>query len=72
MKGFIEVHCNKLPRLINIDRISGVQDNVYFRNHHECGIFLNDSALCEDESMDCRTPDESDDEVKKVIEEATE
>lgn len=72
MKGFIEVHYNKLPRLINIDRISGVQDNVYFRNHHECGIFLNDSALFEDESMDCITPDESYDEVKKMIEEATE
>ena len=52
MKGFIEVHCDKLPILINIDRISGVQDNVYARNRHECSIFLNDSALCEDESMD--------------------
>lgn len=27
MKGFIEVHCNKLPRLINIDRISEVGDD---------------------------------------------
>lgn len=71
MKGFIEVHCDKLPILINIDRISGVQDNVYCRNHHECSIFLNDSAFCEDESMDCITPDESYDEVKKKIEEAT-
>ena len=42
MKGFIEVHCNKLPMLINIDRISGAQDNVYYRNHHECSICLND------------------------------
>lgn len=71
MRGFIEVHCNKLPILINIDRISGAQDNVYARNRHECSIFLNDSALCEDESMDCITPDESYDEVKKKIEEAT-
>lgn len=31
MKGFIEVHCDKKPLLINIDRISGVQDNVYFK-----------------------------------------
>ena len=71
MKGFIEVHCDKKPILINIDRISGVQDNVYFKNHHECSIFLNDSALCEDESMDCIIPDESYDEVKRRIEEAT-
>lgn len=71
MKGFIEVHCGKNPMLINIDRISGVQDNVYFKNHHECSIFLNNSALCEDESMDCIIPDESYDEVKKKIEEAT-
>ena len=70
MKGFIEVHCNKLPMLINIVRISGVQDNVYARNHHECSIFLNDSALCEDESMDCIIPDESYDEIKRRIEEA--
>ena len=71
MKGFIEVHCDKLPILINIDRISGVQDNVYARNRHECSIFLNDSALCEDESMDCITLDESYDEVVRKIEEAT-
>ena len=71
MKGFIEVHCNKLPILINIDRISGVQDNVYCRNHHECSIFLNESALCDDESMDCITLDESYDEVVRKIEEAT-
>lgn len=71
MKGFIEVHCNKLPILININRISGVQDNVYCRNHHECSIFLNDSALCEDESMECITPEESYDEIKRRIEEAT-
>ena len=71
MKGFIEVHCNKLPMLINIDRISGVQDNVYCRNHHECSIFLNESALCDDESMDCITLDESYDEVVRKIEEAT-
>lgn len=71
MKSFIEVHCDKLPILINIDRISGVQDNVYARNHHESSIFLNDSALCEDESMDCITPDESYDEIKRRIEEAT-
>ena len=45
---------------------------MYFRNHYECGIFLNDSALCEDESMDCITPDESYDEVVRKIEEATE
>lgn len=70
MKGFIEVHCDKKPLLINIDRISGVQDNVYFKNHHECSIFLNDSALCEDESMDCIVPDETYDEVKRKIEEA--
>ena len=70
MKGFIEVHCNKLPMLINIDRISGVQDNVYCRNHHECSIFLNDSALCEDESMDCIIPEEPYDEVKRMIEAA--
>ena len=71
MKGFIEVHCEKNPMLINIDRISGVQDNVYFNNHHECSIFLNDSALCEDESMDCIIPEEPYDEVKRMIEEAT-
>ena len=71
MKGFIEVHCDKLPMLINIDRISGVGDDVYFNNHHECSIFLNDSALCEDESMDCIVPDESYDEIKRRIEEAT-
>ena len=71
MKGFIEVHCDKLPMLINIDRISGVQDDVYFKNHHECSIFLNDNALCEDESMDCIVPDESYDEIKRRIEEAT-
>ena len=71
MKGFIEVHHNKNPMLINIDRISGVQDNVYARNRHECSIFLNDSALCEDESMDCITLDESYDEVVRKIEEAT-
>ena len=71
MKGFIEVHCDKLPMLINIDRISGVRDDVYFRNHYECSIFLNDSALCEDESMDCIVPDESYDEIKRRIEEAT-
>ena len=71
MKGFIEVHCDKLPILINIDRISGVRDDVYFKNHHECSIFLNDSALCEDESMDCITLDESYDEIKRRIEEAT-
>ena len=71
MRGFIEVHCDKLPRLINIDRISGVRDDVYFSNHHECSIFLNDSALCEDESMDFIIPDESYDEVKRKIEEAT-
>ena len=70
MKDFIEVHCDKLPMLINIDRISGVQDNVYCRNRHECSISLNDSVLCEDESMDCITPDESYDEVKRKIEEA--
>ena len=71
MKGFIEVHCDKKPILINIDRISGVQDNVYARNRHECSILLNDSALCGDESMDCITPEESYDEVKRMIEEAT-
>ena len=71
MKGFIEVHCDKNPMLINIDRISGVRDDVYFKNHHECSIFLNDSALCEDESMDCITLDESYDEIKRRIEEAT-
>ena len=71
MKGFIEVHCDRLPILINIDRISGVQDNVYARNRHECSIFLNDSALCEDESMDCIILDESYDEIKRRIEEAT-
>ena len=70
MKGFIAVHCDKNPILINIDRISGVQDNVYFNNHHECSIFLNDSALCEDESMDCIIPEEPYDEVKRMIEEA--
>ncbi len=71
MKGFIEVHCDKNPMLINIDRISGVRDDVYFKNHHECSIFLNDSALYEDESMDCIIPDESYDEIKRRIEEAT-
>lgn len=71
MKVFIEVHCDKNPMLINIDRISGVRDDVYFKNHHECSIFLNDGALCEDESMDCITPDESYDEIKRRIEEAT-
>ena len=70
MKGFIEVHCDKNPMLINIDRISGVRDDVYFNNHHECSIFLNDSALCEDESMDWIIPDETYDEVKRMIEEA--
>ena len=71
MKGFIEVHCNKLPMLINIDRISGVQDNVYARNRHECSICLNDSILCNDEPDDFINPDESYDEVKRKIEEAT-
>ena len=71
MKGFIEVHCDKNPMLININRISGVQDNVYFNNHHECSIFLNDRALCEDYSMACITLDESYDEVVRKIEEAT-
>ena len=70
MKGFIEVHCNKLPILININRISGVQDNVYFNNHHECSICLNDSILCNDEPDDIINPDESYDEVKRMIEEA--
>ena len=71
MKGFIEVRCNKLPMLINIDRISGVQDNVYFRNHHECSICLNDYILCQDKPMDCIIPDKSYDEIKRMIEEAT-
>ena len=70
MKGFIEVHCSKLPMLINIDRISGVQANVYPRNRHECSICLNDSILCNDEPDDIINPDESYDEVKRKIEEA--
>lgn len=71
MKGFIEVHCDKLPILINIDRISGVQDNVYFRNQHECTICLESSILCNDEPECLITPDESYDEVVRKIEEAT-
>lgn len=70
MKGFIEVHCNKLLMLINIDRISGVQDNVYCRNRHECTICLESSILCNDEPEDFINPDESYDEVKRKIEEA--
>ena len=70
MKGFIEVHCNKLPMLINIDRISGVQDNVYCRNQHECTICLESSILCNDEPECLITPDESYDEIKRMIEEA--
>ena len=71
MKGFIEVHCGKLPILINIDRISGVQDNVYCRNHHECAICLESSVLCNDNPECIITPDERYDEVKRMIEEAT-
>ena len=71
MKGCIEVHCDKLPRLINIDRISGVQDNVYCRNHHECAICLESSVLYNDNPEFIITPDESYDEVKRKIEEAT-
>lgn len=71
MKGFIEVHCDKKPMLINIDRISGVQDNVYFRNQHECAICLESSILCNDNPECIITPDESYDEVKRRIEEAT-
>ena len=71
MKGFIEVHCNKIPILINIDRISGVQDNVYCRNHHECTICLKSSILYNNSPECFITPDESYDEVKRMIEEAT-
>ena len=71
MKGFIEVHCDKLPILINIDRISGVQDNVYCRNQHECTICLESSILCNDRPECLITPDESYDEIKRRIEEAT-
>ena len=71
MKGFIEVHCNKLPILINIDRISGVQDNKYCRRYYECTICLSSSILCKGESKVNITPDESYDEVKRMIEEAT-
>ena len=71
MKGFIEVHCDKKPMLINIDRISVVQDNVYFRNRHECRICLGSSILCNDERDDCINPDERYDEIKRRIEEAT-
>ena len=70
MKGFIEVHCNKLPMLINIDRISGVQDNVYCRKQHECAICLESSILCNDEPEDFINSDETYDEVKRMIEEA--
>ena len=71
MKGFIEVHCDKLPILINIDRISGVQDNVYCRKRHECAICLESSVLRNDNPECIITPDESYDEVVRKIEEAT-
>ena len=71
MKGFIEVHCNKLSMLINIDRISGVQDNVYYMNRHECTICLESSILCNDSPKCLITPDESYDEIKRRIKKAT-
>ena len=71
MKGFIEVHCDKKPMLINIDRISGVHDNVYFRNQHECTICLESSILCNGDPECLITPDKSYDEIKRRIEEAT-
>ena len=71
MKGGIEVHCDKLPMLININRISGVQDNVYCRYQHEWTICLESSILCNDNPECIITPDESYDEIKRRIEEAT-
>lgn len=71
MKGFIEVHCDKKPMLINVNSIRVVLlKHILKDNKRDCIL-----GMC-DEFMDIARqediiPDESYDEVKHMIEEAT-
>ena len=70
MNGFIEVHYNENPILINIDNIAGVEAGRYSGCHRGCTISFNRSIMCRNLPLDYITPYESYDAVKRMIEEA--
>lgn len=70
MKGFIEVHYNENPILINIDNISAVKAGKEYCGRRDCVLCMVRSIPWAQVMSSSFNPDESYDEVMRMIEEA--